>query len=79
MAKRFHSFASIVLTSLIALLGFGSCKTKKQVIVGPPEFVPMSRADSIQAGLIPPPEHIVKPADPIRLVYGPPPTKRVKK
>ena len=79
MTKRFYSAASLLLTSIIALLGFGSCKTKKQVIIEPFTPVQMSRADSIQAGLIPPPEQKVKPADVMKLVYGPPPVMKEKK
>ena len=78
MTKKLYSLASILLTSLITLLGFCSCKTKKQVIIEPPKPYQMNRADSINAGLIPPPEQKVKPADPIKVVYGPPPARKVQ-
>lgn len=78
MTKRLYSLANILLTSLIALLGFGSCKTTKQAPIEPVIPPPMSKADSINVGLIPPPDQIVKPADPIKVVYGPPPARKVQ-
>lgn len=80
MTKKFYSLASILLTSLIALLGFGSCKTPKQVINEPVTPPPMSAADSIQLEdykrLM---NQEVKPSEPMKLLYGAPPVKRVSK
>lgn len=84
MTKKIHSFWRFLLGSLITLLGFAACKTSKKVqqgsdtekLYGPP--VQMTRGDSINAGLLPPPEQKVKPADVMKLVYGPPPVKRKK-
>ncbi|MBQ7461154.1 MAG: hypothetical protein IJS63_02705 [Bacteroidaceae bacterium] len=86
MTKKFYSAANLLLTSFIALMGFAACKTSRKVqqgsdtekLYGPPP-VQMTRADSIQAGLIPPPEQKVKPADVMKLVYGPPPVRKEKK
>ena len=79
MTKKFYSFASILLTSLIALLGFGSCKTSKKAMTESEGPLQMSKDDSIRVGLIDPPGRRVKPAEPIKLLYGAPPVKVVTK
>ena len=75
MTKRVCSIVSIVLTSLITLLGFGSCKTTKKMTAENPELVPMSKADSIYQGLIPPPDQVIKPIEPTPVLYGAPPVR----
>lgn len=73
MAKKFYSFSNLLLTSLIALLGFGSCKTTKKV-----ESTKYStNIDKL------PVDSVFRPQTPdrtVRLLYGVPPTRKdVKK
>jgi hypothetical protein len=74
MKKKFYVVCNLLLSSLITLLGFGSCKTHKTVVKEDPviyidESVPP-----------PPPDSIVKPpqTEPTPVLYGPPPTDRVR-
>ena len=69
MAKKIYSFWNLLLGSLITLLGFGSCKTSKNV---PPED------DTLKLYGPPPPEIIEKPTpiEPIQVLYGAPPVRK---
>jgi len=71
MSKRINSFWRLVLGSLIAMLGFGSCKTAK-------------KAQPAEEGVVlygPPPTKIERayPSQEIRLLYGAPPVRLEKK
>lgn len=70
MAKKYYSFTNMVLTSLIALLGFGSCKTTKKVEnePTPKESEFQLDADSVERA-------IPRPRNEIRVLYGVPPTR----
>lgn len=74
MAKKLYSFSNLMLTSLIALLGFGSCKTTKKV-ESPKD--PTNNIDKLTI------DSIFRPQTPdrtVRLLYGVPPTRKdVKK
>ena len=67
MKKRFYSSWNLLLGSLIALLGFGSCKTTKKVQQGE-EAVVLYGA---------PPVKVEKqhPGGEMRLLYGVPPVR----
>ena len=66
MTKKFYSFWNLLLGSLIALLGFGSCKTTK-------------KAQQEEAVVLygPPPVKVEKqnPGQEIKLLYGVPPVR----
>ena len=72
MAKKFYSSWNLLLGSLIALLGFGSCKTAKKVqpqeetivYYGPPPAKVIEKKDSIKV---------------MKLLYGAPPVQIEKK
>ena len=69
MAKKFNSVWRLLLGSLIILLGFGSCKTSKNI--------QQPEDDVVLYG--PPPASIEKqPIDHIRLLYGVPPVRMEK-
>lgn len=68
MAKRIYSFWNLLLGSLIALLGFGSCKSSKN----------LQPSDTEKLYGPPPPEIIKgpKPIEPMKVLYGAPPVKK---
>lgn len=74
MKKKFYSICSLLLSSLITMMGFGACKTSSKVAVdqtqknGNEETPPFPTDDNRVI------EPIKKP-EPIRVVYGPPPTQ----
>lgn len=68
MKKKFYTVTNLVLTSLITMLGFGSCKTAKPIEKEPVQ------SDSLSIDTIDAP--IRNPHREIRVLYGPPPAKR---
>jgi hypothetical protein len=72
MAKKFYSFWNLLLGSFITLLGFGSCKTAKNVQQAEEQLVLYG----------PPPAEVIEkeePVDRIRLLNGVPPVRRMEK
>ena len=57
MKKRFYSISNVVLSSLIAMLGLGCCKSSK----------------NIETVYGPPPTDSIRDMQDIKEVYGPPP------
>ena len=68
MSKRIYSFWNLLLGSLITLLGFGSCKTAKNVS-------PTNDTEKLYG---PPPPVIIEkptPVEPMKVLYGAPPVR----
>ncbi len=84
MTKKFYSVFNWLLSSLIVLLGFGSCKTAKRVEKEGTTTENINQgqaADSLQKQKLPNGEIRVlygpkPPRKEIRVLYGPPPTTR---
>lgn len=57
MKKRFYSITNMLLSSLIAMLGLGCCKSSKQVecVYGPPPIDSISDMQDIKEVYGPPP------------------------
>ncbi|MBQ7663191.1 MAG: hypothetical protein IJS48_07480 [Prevotella sp.] len=73
MAKRFYSFSNMMLTSLIALLGFGSCKTTKKV-ESPKDPTIEEKNQKLEVDTLP-----QRPDRAIKLLYGVPATRKVER
>ncbi|MCR5818380.1 MAG: hypothetical protein K6F89_04700 [Prevotella sp.] len=73
MAKRFYSFSNMMLTSLIALLGFGSCKTTKKV-ESPKDPTIEEKIQKLEVDTLP-----QRPDRAIKLLYGVPATRKVER
>ena len=73
MAKRFYSFSNMMLTSLIALLGFGSCKTTKKV-ESPKDPTIEEKFQKLEVDTLP-----QRPDRAIKLLYGVPATRKVER
>ncbi len=74
MAKKINNVWRLLLGSFITLLGFGSCKTTKNVQQEEEQLVLYG----------PPPAEVIEkqeqePVDRIRLLYGVPPVRRTEK
>ena len=84
MAKRIYSFWNLLLGSLIALLGFGACKTTRKAqdttkLYGPP---PTNITDPAIVLYGAPPAKIIEKKDSVKemkLLYGAPPVRIEKK
>ena len=59
MKKRFYSITNVLLSSLIAMLGLGCCKSSK----------------NIETVYDPPPTDSIRDMNDIKEVYGPPPVE----
>ena len=59
MKKQFYSISNVLLSSLIAILGLGSCKSSK----------------NIETVYGPPPTDSIRDMQDIKEVYGPPPVE----
>ena len=73
MKKRFFTVSNLLLSSLITMLGFGSCKTAStekasefKEVYGPPPVYPVDTVRVVT----------VKQPEPLKVVYGPPPSYR---
>ena len=69
MKKKIYAISNLVLSSLIALLGFGSCKT--------PKVEMKDKAVSNTNQVVQPTDTVSKPKPQrdIRVLYGPPPVR----
>ncbi len=78
MAKKFNSVWRLLLGSFITLLGFGSCKTAKNV-QQPKDDVVLYGAPPVKIEKQEPPVQVERqdPGKVMRLLYGPPPVRKI--
>lgn len=78
MKKKIYSFWNLLLGSLIVLLGFGSCKSKK-MIQQENEAVVLYGAPPVKVEKQDPPVQVERedPGRVMKLLYGPPPVRKI--